>query len=258
MRAGTLRLIAGFLWLSAAAAVGQQIPAGTVLPMVLYSTLDAGKSKPGSVITGKIMQDVPLPDGASIPKGSRIVGHVVSATPAAAGLPSQLAVQFDQVVIKGRPIPIAAHLRALASMNEVFEAKIPTNSWDDYGTSTSDWNTVQVGGAGVYRGNGEVVSGDQVVGRATDYGAVTAKLIAAPASGCHGDSEANGREQALWVFSPWACGTYGFSDLKIAHAGRTQPVGRIELESRRNVRVSGGSGWLLRVESAGDRASGAN
>ncbi len=78
-------------------------------------------------------------------------------------------------------IPIATHLRALASMNEVFEAKMPTNSWDDYGTSTSDWNTVQVGGAGVYRGNGQVVSGDQVVGRATDYGAVTAKLIAAPA-----------------------------------------------------------------------------
>ncbi len=56
------------------------------------------------------------------------------------------------------------------------------------------------------------------------------------------------------MFSPWACGVYGFSDLKIAHAGRTQPVGQIELESSRNVHVQGGSGWLLRVESARDKA----
>ncbi|MGB8887054.1 MAG: hypothetical protein WCC87_10050 [Candidatus Korobacteraceae bacterium] len=249
-----LKTIAALILLSAAVTVAQDIPGGTVLPVMLNSTLDAGKDKPGRQITGKIMQDLPLPDGASIPKGSRVVGHIVSATPAAAGSPSHIAIQFDQVVVKGRIIPIAAHLRALASMYEVFEAKMPTNSWDDYGTSTSDWNTVQVGGAGVYRGNGQVVSGDQVVGRATDYGAVTAKLIAAPARGCHGGGEVEAREQSLWVFSPWACGVYGFNDLKIAHAGRTQPVGQIELESSRNVHVQGGSGWLLRVESARDKA----
>jgi hypothetical protein len=258
MRAGTLKLMAGLLGLSAVAAMAQQIAVGTVLPVMLNSTLDAGKSKPGSVISGKIMQEVPLPDGASIPKGSRVVGHIVSATPAASGSPSQLAIQFDQVVIKGRPIPITAHLRALASMYEVFEARMPTNSWDDYGTSTSDWNTIQVGGAGVYRGNGQVVSGDQVVGRATDYGAVTAKLIAAPARGCHGGDEAQEREQALWIFSPWACGVYGLSDVRIAHAGRTSPVGQIELESSRNIHVEGGSGWLLRVESAGAKTPDAN
>ena len=53
-------------------------------------------------------------------------------------------------------------------MNEVFEARMPTNAWDDYGTSPSDWNTVQVGGAGVYRGSGQLIAGGEVVGRATD------------------------------------------------------------------------------------------
>jgi len=258
MRAGTLKLIAVLLWLSAVAAMAQQIAVGTVLPVELNSSLNASKDKAGQRVTGRVMQDVPLADGANIPKGAHIVGHIVSASPATAGSPSQLAIQFDQVVIKGRPIPIAAHLRALASMYEVFEARMPTNSWDDYGTSTSDWNTVQVGGAGVYRGNGQVVSGDQVVGKATDYGAVTAKLIAAPARGCHGGDEAEAREQALWIFSPWACGVYGLSDVKIAHAGRTTPVGQIELESSGDVRVSGGSGWLLRVESAGAKTPDAN
>ena len=250
MRTRTLEVLAALFWLSTVAAVAQQIPAGTVLPMMLNSTLDAGKDKPGRQITGKLMQDVPLPDGASLPEGTRITGHVISATPAKAGSRSHLAIQFDQVVVKDRQVPITTHLRALASMNEVFEAKMPTNSWDDYGTSPSDWNTVQIGGAGVYRGSGQVVSGDQTVGRATDYGAVTAKLIAAPASGCRGDADSNGHEQALWLFSPWACGVYGFSDLKIAHAGRTHPVGQIELESSRKVHVEGGSGWLLRVDSA--------
>jgi hypothetical protein len=247
----TLNGIALLALLGALAAQGQQIPPGTVLPVVLNSTLNASKDQPGRRITGKIMQDVPLADGASIPQGASVVGHVISASRATAGSRSHLALRFDQVVVKGRPIPITTHLRALASMNEIFEAKMPTNSWDDYGTSSSDWNTVQVGGAGVYRGNGQVVSGDQVVGRSTDYGADTAKLIAAPALGCHGDDgDVSAREQALWLFSPWACGLYGFSDLEIAQAGRTDPVGQIELESRRDVRVSGGSGWLLRVQSA--------
>jgi len=233
------------IMVSSAAAVAQDIPAGTALPVTLSSALDARHDKPGRRITGKIKQDVPLPDGSIIPKGARIIGHVVSASPASAGSPSHLAIKFDQLVVKGRQVPITTHLRALASMNEVFEAKMPTNALDDYGTSPSDWNTVQVGGAGVYRGNGQVVSADQVVGHATDYGAVTAKLIAAPEAGCGGGD----REQALWIFSPWACGLYGFSDLKIAHAGRTSPVGEIELQSSRNVHVMGGSGWLLKTES---------
>lgn len=178
------------------------------------------------------------------------MGHVVSSNSATATSQSHLAVTFDRIALRGRRIPITTHLRALASMNEVFEAKLPTNSWDDYGTSTSDWNTVQVGGAGVYRGNGQVVSGNQVVGRATDYGAVTAKLIAVPSSGCLGDD----RDQSLWVFSPWACGLYGFNGMEISRSGKTPPLGQIEFRSSRNVHVAGESGWLLRVgstESAG-------
>lgn len=226
----------------------QQIPADTTLPVMLNSTLDASKDQPGRRITGRIMQDVPLPNGGQIARRSEIVGHVVSAQK---GANSRLAVQFDYVISNGRKLRVVAHLRALASMMEVCEAKMPTNAvpeatscgdWDNYGTSPSDWNTVQVGGAGVYRGSGELVSGGQVIGRATDYGAVTAKLIASPALGC----SASESEQALWIFSPWACGTYGFNDLKIAHA---VPFGQIELESRGNVRVSGGSGWLLKTQS---------
>jgi hypothetical protein len=39
-------------------------------------------------------------------------------------------------------------------------------------------------------------------------------------------------------------GTNGFSDFKIAHAGKTDPIGQIELESGGNVHAMSGSGWL--------------
>ncbi len=224
----------------------EQIPAGTVLPVMLNSTLDARRDTPGRPISGKIMQDVSLPGGGKIPRGAKIVGHIVSARPASAGSGSQLTIKFDQIEFNGRRIPVTTQLRALASMNEVFQARLPTNASADRGTSPSDWNTVQIGGAGVYRGSGEVVEGDQVVGRATDYGAVTGRMTAAPDRGCTEGSE---REQALWKFSPWACGTYGLSDLRIVRQEVASAAGEIELESGGNVRVNGGSGWLLRVDS---------
>jgi hypothetical protein len=217
---------------------------------MLEATLDARRDKPGKPISGRIMQDVPLPDGAKISEHSRIVGHMVSVSSGAA---AQLVLRFDYVEISGRHVPINAHLLALASMNEVFQAKLPTNSIDDYGTSTSDWNTIQIGGAGVFRGNGEVISDGAVVGRATHYGAVTARLVAAPKRGC---PASDSREQALWLFSPDVCGVYGFDSLKILRRGSTDPIGEITLESGGNIRIDGGSGWLLRSDArqgAGNR-----
>lgn len=237
-----LAVLASASWLLASA---QQIPAGTILPIMLNSCLDTQRSKPGEKIAGKIMQDVPLPDGSRIPKGSTVLGEIVHAAAADESSPSQLVLSFTSLKIGQREIPIVTHLRALASASQVFEAKLPTNAIDDYGTSTSDWNTIQIGGAGVYRGNGEVVQGGTVVGRTTDYGAVTAKLMAAPKDGCDSDSEG---EQALWLFSPWSCGAYGYSGLKIVSWGDKNPVGEVALESVGNIHIRGGSGWLLSTD----------
>jgi len=223
----------------------QQIPAGTVLPVMTSNTLDAGKSKPGDKLTARLMQDVVLPSGGKIRRGAKLEGQVVQASPANGG--ATVAVRFDRLVTGGKQFPLTVSLRALASMQDVFEAQLPTNNFDEYGTSISDWTTVQVGGAAVYLGDETVRDGMQIVGKAPGWGIVTARLIPAPKRGCEAFPVEGDREQSLWVFSPWACGTYGFEDLNITHHGVTSPVGTIELTAPAPFRVRGGSGWLLRV-----------
>ena len=226
----------------------QQIPPGTVLPVMLNSSLDAKKDKPGRKISARLMQDVRLPDGTKIPAGSHIVGQILRVSGPTANSPSQLALKLDQLNLRGHSVPLTMSLRAMASMTEIFDAQLPSNNFDEYGTSIADWTTVQVGGDAVYRRDGKVISPyAQVVGSATIGGDVTAKLTAVPDRGCRGSIEGNDRAQSLWLFSTSACGAYGFRDLKIVHAGRTSPVGEIVLESPSKVQVRGGSGLLLRV-----------
>jgi hypothetical protein len=237
--------VAALLLLPWATLLAQQIPPGTVLPIMANTTLDSAKSKPGDKFSGKLMQDVVLPSGDRLRAGSRVEGAVVESTSRGGSAGARLVVRFDRVVTGDKQTPIVASLRSLASMSEVFNAQLPVGTFDEYGTSSSDWTTVQVGGAAVYRGDGTVRSAMDIVGRATDYGAVTAKLLPAPKLGC--PATPTDGEQSLWIFSPWACGTYGFDDLTIAHHGNNPPVGTIELTSPKSVHVRGGSGWLLRV-----------
>lgn len=246
-------LLIGVLLLLPTALPAQEIPAGTLLPVMLGKTLDSRHAKAGQPIEARLMQDVPLPAGGKIRAGAQLLGHVVEVTAKPGG--SRMVIAFERLKRGGTTFDVVTNLRSVASMMEVFDAQLPTNDFADRGTSPSDWTTVQIGGAAVYRGNGKVIADAEVVGKATDYGAVTATPIASRRQGCRGPTDDNQQQQAFWLFSPAACGAYGFQDLRIAHAGRHYPVGQIILESSGKVRLQGGSGLLLRVtEAAGDSA----
>ncbi len=242
-----LLLIAGTLT-AATAVTAQQIPPGTALPVMLNSTLDANKDKPGEKIEGKIMQDVPLGPGAQIGYDSHVTGHIVSVRRRSGSSGSSLTLQFDQIEDHGTVFTLTAAVRAMAGMEAIFQAQQPINS-DSSSVSSDQWTTVQVGGDHVQRSQLRVVTPDQIVGKTTSGGAVTAKLTAAAKGACPA-TDGDDREQALWLFSTSACGLYGFSNLKLTHAGRTAPVGQIELQSSKDLLVRGGSGWLLLVQPA--------
>ncbi len=241
--------------LSAGVALSQPIPPGIVLPVMSNNTVDSVKSKVGDKIAGKLMQKITLSSGEFIPVGARIEGEVVEAPPTTGAAAARLWVRFDRIVFRDQQVHVTLSLRALASMQDVFDAQLPSNAIDDYGTSFSDWSTVQIGGAAVYRGDGTVRSAMEIVGKVTDSGAVTAKLMPSPKQGCPGNPANDDPEQSLWVFSPWACGAYGFADLTILHHGTTPPIGTIELTAPAPFRIMGGSGWLLRVVASEPRAS---
>ena len=240
-------------WLKLAVAVlfsvimlpAQDLPAGTALPMMLNSTLDAKKDKPGEKIEGKIMQDVPLPSGGQIKSGSHVIGHVVSVgKPGVAG--SRIAVIFNQIEDHGQVIHLSVNLRALASTESVFDAKLPMGNQSDT-ESSNEWMTKQVGGDVVNRGRGVVASSTGIVGRYTGSG-VWGKLTPGLDADCPA-TIGNDSEQALWLFSTSACGVYGLRDVKLTHDGSTDPLGQIELQSDKDLVIRGGSGWLLLVNA---------
>jgi hypothetical protein len=223
---------------------------GTVLPARLNSTLSSKNSKPGRIITARIMQDVPLPRGAKIPQGATVIGRITTVTPASSGNGASVSLRFDTLKIAHQQIPITTNLRAIASFVEVEEAQIPLNG-ADRGTPENAYTTVQIGGEAVYRGGGPVEGRFGKVGRPVDSG-VLVHLNANPDGGCRGDIGENPSPQALWLFSSNACGAYGLRHVIVANAGRSDAAGEIILRaSKGDVNIRSGAGLLLRVDASG-------
>lgn len=231
-----------------AAYAQEAIPRGTIIPVSLTSSLSWQKAKPGQTISARVMQDVPLPNGMKIPEGARIVGHIIEVRSATQAVAGHLSLAFDRVILSKKSLPLTMNLRALASPTDVEGAQIPVTGMGCGDTSHS-WTTVQVGGDVVYWGGGPVENSTGRVGDpVTGTTGVLVKVTSKPGSPCRGEIGESHTPQPLWVFSSDACGVYGLSDIAIVHAGRTEPLGVIELGSKRgDARVPNGSGMLLRA-----------
>jgi hypothetical protein len=202
------------------------IPAGTILPVTLNSTLRSDKSASGATMTATIMQDIPLGAGKILRRGSKVTGHVIeTVTPGRGSDESKISFQFDGLQFENRTVPITVNVRALASFMEVDAAQVPRRSED--GVSETAWNLVKIGE-------------DQI------------RISPDVSAECGAGSSANNTRQAFWLFSPDACGTYGLGDVKISRSGRTAAAGEVTLTSNgRAVRVFKGSAMLLRVDGSG-------
>jgi hypothetical protein len=229
-----------------------KIPRGTILPVVLRTSFELDRCKPGELLRGQIAQQVPLPNGATIRRGSRIEGRIVEVMPAGGRTAAKVAMQFDRLNVKGKWIPVVTNLRAIAGFMTVIEAGVPDEAPAE--GAPHDWlPTTQIGGDSVYGMWGPVMSwndASEVVGKSVGDG-VLARPRSKEGAECRGELEGNDNPQALWVFSTDACGVYGIEHLNIVHAGRTDPVGKIVLASEtRNVKLKNGDGLLLRVNAA--------
>ena len=238
-------LLFGLLLLATGVYAQSTIPGGTILPVVLTTSIDSSKAAAGDVVTGMIAQDVPL-GSETIHRGTKVVGKVLSAGAAKNGGGATLSFQFDQVQLPDRAVPITTDLRALASFVEVFDAKLPDPSQE--GRLPAAWTYDQIGGnEAVYAGGGDVRDGIQKTGIPFGDG-VLAEVRHDPGTKCRGPIEGNDKSQAMWEFASDACGVFGFDQTEITHAGRTSPMGQIVLTSQHGSLVlKRGAGMLLRV-----------
>ena len=224
-------------------APSDKIPVGTVIPVMLSSGLNAAKDKADKRIVGRVMQEITLPSGSTIREGARILGHTVDVSRGPSG--SSIVVRFNAIEKEGRTIRVTTGLLAVASMAFVHDAQSPVSGNSDISPDTQ-WVTRQVGGDIVKRGWGKVFSSGGLVGRWVGGSSVLIKLTPNSKAGCS-DGPGYEREQAVWIFSSAACGTYGLPNVKIASSGVTKPTGEIGLSSNRNIDIRGGSGWLFVV-----------
>lgn len=232
-----------------------KIPRGTILPIQSATSISLTKTKPGTEIVAKIMQDVPLPVGQKIPKGSEVHGKVTAISPAGPGAQPEISFRFDRLLVKREETTLTTNLRAIAGYVEVEQAQIPVQSSGE--GEVYDWlPTKQIGGDDVFgQGGGTVTAWNnpsEVVGRST-YDGVLGKIRSRDGTVCRGELYGNDMPQALWLFSSDACGVYGLPHVTIAHAGRNEPLGLIVLRSGdRRLNLSSGTGMLLRVDKIGN------
>jgi hypothetical protein len=232
------------LLLSAGSFAQDAIPAGTILPVQLSGSLRGAKLQPGQTISARLMQDVPLPSNRKISAGAKVLGHAISIeNPSGAEI--QVSLRFDILIVGKRRIPILTNLRALATMMAVVEAQAPETG-PDRGTSERSWITDQIGGEVNYHGAGIYRFSTMV--RSSPPDGALAQPATKPGEPCRGAMYGNDLPQAMGVFSSDACGLYDLPNLKLVHAGRTDPIGQITLRAAQGkLNVPSGSGLLLRV-----------
>jgi len=239
MRANILVLV--LLMFPAGTLAQISIPAGTILPAQLNTSLDSQKLKAGSKVTARIMQDVP---GTQMRAGARLIGEAIKVDAQAA----QITLRFDTVKVGRQVVAVNTSLRALASMMDVEDAQTPSVG-TDRGTPWAWMPRTLIGGEAAYGQGGPVVHGADVVGTAV-FDGVLAPAQANPDRGCRGEVEGNSKPQAFWVFASDACGIYGMENIQVKQNGRSFPLGEITLSSSEGrLLVRSGSGMLLRVNS---------
>jgi hypothetical protein len=231
------RVILGTLVLSSTIALAQSgtspatimLQAPTTLPIVFTKTVSANHSHVGDPVSARTEQSARLANGAIIPSGTEITGHVVAATPFAYDKTpyahqrqSSLTIHFDSLKLAGELLPLNVTVRAMAD---------PITSWGARDPGPSDMDPLetvtQIGGDQLMRWQSEVVSRDGDVVAYNKRGGVYAHLIAN--GGCDGSSV----EVSVGIYSASACGLYGFTDVFAPELGSAANPSTLTLASTR-------------------------
>jgi hypothetical protein len=246
------------------------IAGGSQMSATLERSIDARRAKPGDEVTAKTSETFTTASGVTIPRGSRIVGHVTEARPytrgegsADGGSASQLGIVFDKAVLKdGREIPMETTIQALAAARS--QAHSDFDDAGAFGGARPAAGSLGGGALGGLGGAGGAVAGHA----AGNAGAVVsgATRIPRPAIGtgvggagnaaAHGGAVLGSSAGAVGGLSSageWLAnshGVFGLADLGLVASAAGGANGSLITSASRTVRLESGTQLLL-VGSAG-------
>jgi hypothetical protein len=238
---------------SASAGAGDMsLASGSTLNAVLTKSVDSRKAKEGDEVTAKTTSTTKAEGQRTIPKGTKLVGHITKANARAKGdSESALGILFDRAeVAKGREVPIHAVVQALAA----------TTTNTSMGMNDDSPSAMQPNGGGTSGGTSGGNSGGGLVGgtvagasRTVDNTANAAGNVAGGAVGSAsgtvnraGGAVGTAANSTLSASSQGVVGLPGYT-LNAAAANATQ--GSIITSSGKNVKLDSGTQMILRVVS---------
>jgi hypothetical protein len=115
----------------ASPAAAPDTPAAPMSPVngELVSKLDSKTAKTGDSVVVQTRSSIKTADGTEIPKGSKLIGHIIAVQPSAAGQNSQLALQFDRIELKGgQSLPVHSQIESIAPAAGSDSASSPSPS----------------------------------------------------------------------------------------------------------------------------------
>jgi hypothetical protein len=232
----------------------------------LERSVDARRAKPGDEVTAKANETFTTASGATIPRGSRLVGRVTEARAHARGeseSASQLGIVFEKAELPdGREVPMQATIHALAAAKSQAEGELGSapHGAGTFGSSHASGGGFAGGGLGGSAIGGLGGAGGGIVGGATgNAGAAVGSATRLPRGAVGGAGTATagggallgssaGAVGGLSASGQWLAGSrgvFGIGDLELASAAAGGAQGSLITSPTRNVRLDGGTRLLL-------------
>ncbi len=230
---------------------GEPLPPGTVIPVLLETTLDSSRVKAGQRVVATVGQAISLGDKRVILERSKLLGQVTEVNGDSGR--ATLAVRFDRLLPRksNTPLPLDVLLRAVASPMAVSDSGVTYTFGLGWNNPPATWTTVQIGGDVVYRGGGSVVNpfgetvGEPVHGGLfTQWSGVLARVSSPEGSSCQ-NFPLSRSPQSVWIFSASACGVYGLGFQEVSYENLAN--GEIVFSAPQRVKIPGGSAFLFTV-----------
>lgn len=207
--------------------------APATLPILFSATIDAGHAHAGDAIEARTTQAVKLADGTMVRAGASVRGHVLVAHATAHEAKAELSIRFESVDAAGVSIPLRVTVRAMADPVTSDAARTPAASEMETRPTWTPIGTPIGAPSAAMR-----VSSLRQSGATAGY----APLVA------HGRCDRSDVAVAVGVYSPAACGLYGFGDVDAAEMGSAARPSVLTLESTRTLpRIWKNSTALLEV-----------